>query len=320
MSSDDANLPNYDYKVSTAAPLAFAAIYGVCLLIHLTQAFYHRTPWIWAFLIGVMLEVLGFITRYISIKQLYTLWPIIVSQVALIVAPAFLAAGCYSCSGRLMSYLGGQYSPMNHHFITKIFVVADFFSIFSQAIGGSLLSSTDPNTLRAGFNILIAALAFQVLMFSGFIVVTVMFDIRSRRGLGEQRKAVQPIFNVLYLSSAMIVIRSIYRLIEFASVKFTPTGASGYTLNHEWLLYVWDALPIIIAVLTISVAHPGRYLPQKKGERIDGTFEEPQPSRVCGCCCIYKRPRPIKYDATGMPMHKFNSSTVPIVSQPQYNV
>jgi hypothetical protein len=126
-------------------------------------------------------------------------------------------------------------------------------------------SSTDLNVLHAGFNILIAALAFQVVMFSLFIVVTVAFDIRSRRGLGEQRKPVQPVFIILYLCSAMIVIRSIYRLLgsyfiiepfyhtltsvptEFATVKFTPTGASGYTLRAEWLLYVWDAVPIVVS-------------------------------------------------------------------------
>jgi len=92
----------------------------------------------------------------------------------------------------------------------------------------------------------------------------------------------------------MIIGRSIYRLGEFASLKFSATAVTGYTQTHEWLLYAFDAIPITIAVFTLLFVHPGRFLPHIVGERIDGGYEEQGPQRWCGCCCIRnsKRTRP----------------------------
>lgn len=36
---------------------------------------------------------------YVAAKQMFTLWPLIISQVALVVAPAFLAAEMYMIVG-----------------------------------------------------------------------------------------------------------------------------------------------------------------------------------------------------------------------------
>lgn len=302
-SGDSSKQPNWDYDASKPAALAFCAIFGLCLLVHFGQAIHHRTPWVWPLLIGLILETEGFALRWYSIVKLYTSWPAIVSQVSVIVAPAFIAAQNYMMVGRAMSYLGKEWSPISHTLITKIFVVGDVISILSQAAGASFLDSDRLDTIRIGFYILIAALVFQVVMFTVFVVFTVVFDRRSRKGLGAARDPIQPLFTAFYISAAMVILRSIYRTFEFATVKFTPTSASGYTLNHEWLLYVFDASPITISAITLSIVHAGRFLPRKKGLRIDGTVEEEAPSRVCGCCCIYKRPRPVKYDANGYSMY-----------------
>lgn len=74
-----------------------------------------------------------------------TLWPIVVSQTGLIVAPAFLAAQDYMIIGRVMSFVGKEYGYINHTKITKIFVGADIFAILTQAGGGSMLVRARPS-------------------------------------------------------------------------------------------------------------------------------------------------------------------------------
>ena len=61
------------------------------------------------------------------------MWPAIVTQVAVIVAPAFIAAQNYMLVGRLMSYLGAQYSPMPHMFITKVSDLSAASAVFVSA-------------------------------------------------------------------------------------------------------------------------------------------------------------------------------------------
>lgn len=303
--------PNYDYNASKPAALIFTAVFGLCLIVHTGQAIRYRTLWVWPLIFGLIMETAGFLTRYFSIVNLYADTPDIISQVCIIVAPAFIAAQNYMLVGRLMSYLGKEFSPMSHALITKIFVVCDVISIFTQAASASMLNGTDLNTILAGFHILIAALAFQVIMFLIFVVITIVFDRRSRQGLGDARKPVQPLFTAFYISAFMIITRSIYRTFEFATIHlYTDKEPTGYTLTHEWLLYIFDSLPILASVLVLSIIHAGRYLPHKKGLRIDGTTEPPRPSRVCGCLCIYKRPRPmVKYDPSGHQLSNVPSTT-----------
>ncbi|KZV91327.1 hypothetical protein EXIGLDRAFT_648310 [Exidia glandulosa HHB12029] len=303
--SDDDTGPNYDYDANKPAALLFTVIFGIALLLHIGQAIRYRTWWVWPLIIGLILETEGFAFRWYSIVKFYTLWPLVVSQVSVIVAPAFIAAQNYMLVGRMMSYLGKEHSIVSHTLITKIFVLCDIVSILTQAVSASMLNGDDLTTVRTGFDILIAALAFQVFMFLIFVGITIVFDKRSRAAHGEARKAINPLFVAFYLSAGMIILRSVYRTLEFATVKFGENQpATGYSLTHEWLVYVWDALPITISAFTLNVIHAGRYLPSKKGQRLDGTVEEPQPSRVCGCCCIYKRPRPVKYDANGVSMYQ----------------
>ena len=49
-------------------------------------------------------------------------------------------------------------------------------------------------------------------------------------------------------------IRIIYRLVEYAG------GFDSYIPNHEWLPYVFDAVPMLTALLLLNVFHVGKYL------------------------------------------------------------
>jgi hypothetical protein len=60
-------------------------------------------------------------------------------------------------------------------------------------------------------------------------------------------------------------IRCIYRVAEFAE------GMEGYSFNHEWLFWVFESAPMLIAIGVFCFFHPSTYLgrdgaSQKVGE------------------------------------------------------
>ncbi|KIO33996.1 hypothetical protein M407DRAFT_64848 [Tulasnella calospora MUT 4182] len=289
----DRSNTNFPYDPTLWAAYLFAVLYGIALLWQLGQAIRYKTGYMWVMLVACSLEVLGFGLSIIAIKQMTTLWPIVVSQTGLIVAPAFIAAQDYMIIGRVMSFVGKEYGYINHTKITKIFVGADIFAILTQAGGGSMLAGAngDLNQMKVAQKVLLTGLALQVITFGIFFFVATAFDVRSYRSpalhpFKEQMKGMRKLWTAFYISCALITARSIYRTVEFAEIKFTPgnDNADGYLLNHEWPMYVFDSIPILISIIFFSIWHPGAYLPSKKGLRIDGTYEEQFGRRKFLCC------------------------------------
>lgn len=61
----------------------------------------------------------------------------------------------------------------------------------------------------------------------------------------------------LYAVSVLIFVRSIVRVAEYVQ------GNDGHIITHEAFLYVFDALVIFLAMVTLNWRHPGeisRYL------------------------------------------------------------
>lgn len=125
-----------------------------------------------------------------------------------------------------------------------------------------------------GSRIVIAGLAVLVLSFGIFVLVAISYDYRLRhyppalvvsksgRALNWKRELL-----VLYLSSALIFIRSVYRLVEYAQ------GNAGWLNTHEWTFYVFDALLMWIALILFNWRHPSRVEAVLKGGRYcDGVF------------------------------------------------
>jgi hypothetical protein len=54
----------------------------------------------------------------------------------------------------------------------------------------------------------------------------------------------------LYAISLMIMIRSIYRLAEYVQ------GTEGYLSSHEWTLYVFDSVPMLLSSILMMAEFP----------------------------------------------------------------
>ena len=68
---------------------------------------------------------------------------------------------------------------------------------------------------------------------------------------------------MLYAVSFLIMIRSIFRVVEYIQ------GNAGYLLRTEWPLYVFDAMLMVIVMAVFLVLHPS-VLRQTKDEESSG--------------------------------------------------
>ncbi|KAG8995743.1 hypothetical protein FRB90_000098, partial [Tulasnella sp. 427] len=272
----------YPYNPATWAAVLFAILFGIALILHVYQLIRYKTGYMWVMIVAVALEVIGFVMRVISIHHDST-FVVVLAQTGLVVAPAFMAAQDYMIIGRLMSYVGKEYGYINHTKITATFVGADVFAILTQASGGGLLAGANGNLdrMQLAQEVLLFGLALQVVTFGIFAFAAIAFDIRSSRSpslrlFKEEMKSMRKLWLAFYISSFLITLRSIYRTVEFGDLKLTAGSfnAQGYVYTHEWLLYVCDSIPIFISVVFFCIYHPGRWLPTKKGLRMDGTYED----------------------------------------------
>ncbi|KAG8902568.1 hypothetical protein FRC01_009540 [Tulasnella sp. 417] len=211
---------------------------------------------------------------------------LVVSQTFLIVTPALLVAQGYIVVERMMSFVGKEYGFTDHNEITRIFLGADVVAILMQAIGSSLLTEArgDLYQAKVAKKILVAGLLLQIIPLGIYFCLAAAFDFRSSRDpalrvYGTQMKGLRKLWIVFYVSAVLITLRTIYRAVEFAEIAPGPRGIydpDTYLFTHEWPLYVFDAVPIWISIVAFSIWHPGAYLPNRNGLRIDGTYHEPQ--------------------------------------------
>jgi hypothetical protein len=114
-----------------------------------------------------------------------------------------------------MSFVGPESTFISHKIITKLFVVIDIVCFLAQAAGAGALSGNNAskNSVATGRVILIAGLMLQVVSFSLFVIITVLFDFKARQLKGDQLKQLRPLFTAYYISAFLIIGRSIYRTI-----------------------------------------------------------------------------------------------------------
>ena len=175
----------------------------------------------------------------------------------ILLGPALFAASIYMILGRIIVLTGGtQYSLVRTTWQTKIFVTGDAVSFLVQCMGGGLMAAANGNLDRRklGQTIILVGLWIQIAFFGFFLFVSVLFQWRARsylRGIDNQNLGWKRHLNVLYFTSTLILVRSLFRIIEYIQ------GEDGYLLRHEVYLYIFDATLMFICTVVMNVAHPG---------------------------------------------------------------
>jgi hypothetical protein len=117
----------------------------------------------------------------------------------------------------------------------------------------------------AGEKIVIAGIALQVATFVVFIIVSTDFHIRMNRKAHSSSSSIDSASQnwvkmlwILYTVSSLILFRSIFRLIEYAM------GNASYLISHEWTLYVFDTVPMVLVLVLMLVLQPVKYVERSK--------------------------------------------------------
>lgn len=143
----------------------------------------------------------------------------------------------------------------------------------TNSTGGGLMASGSVSTRNTGSNVVIGGLVVQLLFFGFFVIVAAVFQFRIQkrptsksqselemtRHLGWRQRNWTTVLLALYIVSALILIRSIFRLVEY---KY---GFDGYIMTHECFGYVFDALLMFVAMVVMNVYHPAVILGDGKG-------------------------------------------------------
>ncbi|KAK7053344.1 envelope glycoprotein [Paramarasmius palmivorus] len=258
----------YHYVPSLPAALIFTAILGLSSAAHTWQIVRTKTWYFIPMLIGVLMEAIGYVGRIMSHYDNMALGPYIMQTLLILIAPALIAASIYMILGRLIVMVEGEeYSLVRIKWLTKTFVLGDVVSFLMQSAGGGLMAA-NYEMMHTGERIIIVGLIVQLLWFGFFIVTSFVFHIRiARSPTSASLRHQAPVswktmLYVLYAASLLIMIRSIFRLVEYIQ------GNGGYLLRHEAYLYIFDAVLMSIAVILFNVFHPSKVLvtqPDHKG-------------------------------------------------------
>ncbi|KAH7066397.1 RTA1 like protein-domain-containing protein [Paraphoma chrysanthemicola] len=256
MAQSDDDFVYYYYEPSLAAAIIFTILFATSTTFHIYQCYRKRSWFMIAFIVGGLFETVGYIGRIISSHDNLSLGPYIMQTLLLLLGPALYAASIYMILGRIILLTNGEeFSLIRRTWLTKLFVTGDVISFLMQGGGGGILSSADGNesTTKAGENLIVASLFVQLFFFGFFATVAGIFQYRGRAHLNKfaNEKPWKKHLYVLYTVSILILVRSVFRIVEYLQ------GNDGYLLRHEVFLYVFDAVLMLTVMVIMGVVHPG---------------------------------------------------------------
>lgn len=157
--------------------------------------------------------------------------------------------------GRLITCLpaGPTRSFIRPSWLTKVFVLGDVLSFLVQSSGGGLIASKRQAEL--GQTVIVSGLVLQIVTFGIFLAAAVAFHIRYSRLLSYARPEAglpwRKVLLMLYTVSALIMVRSVFRVAEYIQ------GREGYSMTHQWTLFVFDSsLMFLVTVAFFVMYHP----------------------------------------------------------------
>ncbi|KAG0171449.1 hypothetical protein DFQ28_002690 [Apophysomyces sp. BC1034] len=131
----------------------------------------------------------------------------------------------------------------------------DILCFLVQGAGGGMMAMA--SSAQLGTNIAMAGLILALISFSTFGTVAAYvqrskskFNFSANNSTSHWRI----LFIAIWINIVALVIRSLYRLIEFSQ------GMHGYLLTHEVYFYVFDSLMMVIALTAFVILPPGRYI------------------------------------------------------------
>ncbi|KAF3921389.1 hypothetical protein ABW20_dc0109774 [Dactylellina cionopaga] len=253
----------------------FTIIFGLSTLTHIFQAFYYRKVRLcWVIIIGAAWEATAFGLRTAAtqnpLSDALGIW----STFLTVLSPLLVKTFIYMIFGRMVHYylVEKKVFGIQAKRLTIIFASLDMISFLVQLVGAYMVGTphTDPNaseqdkinsarTKQTGYHILKGGIALHVpwiIVFSIFVWRFKMKAVKekAREQHTERQTNWRCLLTILYISLTMIMIRNIFRLIQFSS------SDNSKVMTIEAFFYILDGSPVAIACIAWNAFHPGRYL------------------------------------------------------------
>jgi hypothetical protein len=263
------------YVPNLGASLLFLAVFVVATGLHTWRMVKTRTWHCIPFVIGGIFELLGYALRAFAYNNTGKIMPYAFYSMATLLAPALFAATIYMSLGRLVRAIQAQ--PLlliPERWITTLFVGGDILSFIVQGGGCGLMVMRNIDLVLMGEHIVVAGLVIQI-VFLGLFGLTAG---RLHRRLLQQRHShVQLVVHdayklglyILYSATALIMIRSIFRLVEFIQ------GREGFLLQTEWPTLVFDGAMMFATMVIYFIWHPCGYTMSSKRNQEMTSPEDP---------------------------------------------
>jgi hypothetical protein len=141
----------------------------------------------------------------------------------------------------------------------RVLVSSDKYRVEIYAdhnLGAGIMAGGSQAKFEAGEHIVVGGLVLQIVSFSLFIVVAFLFHHRILRNPTAESSPESGIkwqkhLYVLYTASLFILIRSVFRVIEYSM------GNNSYLLKHEVFLYIFDSVLMLATLVLLNIIHPG---------------------------------------------------------------
>lgn len=111
-------------------------------------------------------------------------------------------------------------------------------------------------------SVVLGGLAIQIVFFGFFIITTVIFHVRINKNPTARSYSVtgpwRQLIYALYISSVLVMVRSVFRMIEFGM------GHDSVLMSHEGYLLGLDGALMFIVAAVLLWCHPSRVLDGSK--------------------------------------------------------
>ncbi|KAI0424890.1 RTA1 like protein-domain-containing protein [Xylaria sp. FL1042] len=258
------------YEPNKGAAIFFAVAFFATGAVHFWQAVhYHSWRLTGLYVFCSLLFVGGFIARVLGAFDNTNIIKYIVSIVLTYAAPPLYELGNYYILGRIL-YFVPHCSPIHPGRVLTTFAAVSTVIEVLNGIAASYVAnvSLSQHLQDLGHTLFKVALILQLVVIVLFVSLATTFYWRCRKNGINHSKVNQPLLT-LYISSAIIFVRTIYRTVEYfeadAAVTYTPGSerfAQSPILRYEWFFYVFEAALMLSNSVLLNARHPRRWLPQ----------------------------------------------------------
>lgn len=246
----------YNYNPSRVAAVVTGSLYLLTSACLFARLFSNRAWWGLCLPVGSMNMAIGFFIRMGLQQNPNSLILFISQHLMILVSPSAFLVFNYVLYGRFVTNcVNPSYSWTPPRKVSTWFSISDLITSLIQSVGAGMQSSRSTSTEKLGVNIALAGFALQTVSFALFILLFLRVYKRIRAdSISPSSETWGPIMPTLLFSSAMFMVRCIYRTVEYAQ------GSGGYLMTHELWLYLFATLPFFIGITVYIPFWPSKYL------------------------------------------------------------